>query len=102
MNILHERIIGDFEGFRILFEAVQPMRYPKHMTEGEANAIVSNDLVCFTPHLSAMKNGYVVGMVQCPVEIMTDYDMFYNDPNFKELVQQTIIEAQITVGSQSV
>jgi len=102
MNILHKRIIGDFQGFRILFEAVQPMRYPAGITEGEADAIVSNDLVCFTPHLSAMKNGYVVGIVQCPVEIMTDYEMFYNDPGFKDLVQQTVIEAQITLGSENV
>jgi hypothetical protein len=102
MNILHEKIIGDFEGFRILFEAVQPMEYPEHMTEGEADAVVSNALVCFTPHLSAMKNGYVVGMIQCPVEIMTDYDIFYNDPNFKELIQQAVIEAQITIGDHVV
>lgn len=102
MNILHRRIIGDFEGFRVIFEAVQPMHYPAHMTKGEADAIVSNDLVCFTPHLSAMRNGYTVGIVQCPVEIMADYDMFYTDPNFNELVQQAIIEAHITIGAQSV
>ena len=74
------------------------MHYPETMTQGEANAIVSNDLVCFTPHVSAMRNGYVVGMMQCPVEIMADYDLFYNDPDFKAIIEQTVIEAHITMS----
>lgn len=102
MNILHTQIIGDYDGFRVIFEAVQPMHYPEKMTEGEANAIVSNDLVCFTPHISAMKNGYTVGMIQCPVEIMADYDMFYSHPDFSELIHQAVIEAQITTGVSNV
>ena len=102
MNILHSKIIGDYQGFRILFEAVQPPHYPDGMTQGEADAIVSNDLVCFTPHISAMKGKYTIGMIQCPVEITTDYDLFYNSPEFNDLIEQTLIEAQMTMEDTGV
>ena len=102
MNVLHSKVIGDYQGFRILFEAVQPTHYPDGITQGEADAIVSNSLVCFTPHISAMRGSYTVGMIQCPVEITADYDLFYNSPEFNELVEQTLIEAQITMEEHGV
>ena len=102
MIILHSKVIGDFKGFRILFEAVQPTHYPSGMTQGEADAIVSNDLVCFTPHISALRGKYTIGMIQCPVEIATDYDLFYNDKDFSELVEQAIIQAEITMEDHGV
>lgn len=96
MNILHTANLGQVEGFDILFEAVAPLHNPV-MSKGEADAISSNSLVCFTPHVSAMLNGYVVGMVQCATEIMADYDLYYSHPTFKEVVQQAVIDAQLTV-----
>ncbi len=98
MNVLHRAKVETCDGFDIVFEAIQPKNYPPGITEAEAEAIVSNDLVCFKPHVSAMKNGYTIGLIQCETEIMADYDLYYNHPLFKELVTQAVIEAQITLG----
>ncbi|MCK5663697.1 MAG: hypothetical protein KAI17_09430 [Thiotrichaceae bacterium] len=99
MNILHSKNLGKIDGFELIFEAVQPTHYPSGISKGIAESLVSNSLVCFTPHLSAMKNGYIVVMLQCDPEIMTDYDKYYSRPEFNALIQQVVIEAQMTMGS---
>jgi len=101
VNILHTVEVGIMGGFNIIFEAVQPDHFPK-MDLAEADAIVKNELVCFTPNISAMKNGHVVGIIQCETVIMKDYAEYYSTPEFKELANQVVDKAHIFIKDQCI
>ena len=98
MNVLKRQIVDSIDNNLVVFEAVEPMHLPDYVSIDEIKAIENGQLVCFTPHISVMVGDEVSVIFQAEVEVTSSFKYFMSQPEFSELVEQAIIQHQITHG----